>query len=763
MLARLALAMALGIALADLGDAAPAAAIWPLAAGAALALALRSGAWAVAGLAAAAGWHAHALQLTDAREAARRPPEEVRVEGTVARRSAAWQPRWVDLEAVRGAGLRRVRVYAASAADLDDWLPGERVRAQLRVAPLLRARNPGDTDSLRRLWREGLGAGATLAHPSLAVVRGAAPGLRASFHAERRRIARSLAAGGPGSGLVRGLALGERGALAPAQRDVFVRLGLAHVLAVSGLHLAWVAAAVYALARGGLRRSAFLAARCDTRRLAFGLALSAAVAYAALAGGAVPVRRSLVLLAAAALAIVRFRPQRPGAPLAAAALWILAREPAALFAAGAQLSFSAVAALTWAAPAGESTRTGVGCAALRRSATAILATAPLIAWHGGGVPLVALAANLVALPWLAAVVLPSALVAAVASAAHLPGALLAAKTAAALAHASVLALGAVASALPGVERAPPSRAWLCAVVGLAVAGVALRATAGRAGAAVAIAALLAIVPPAPVAPAPPRLVALDVGQGEAALVQGRRGAVLVDAGGAYGAGDAGRRHVVPALRALGVARIDLLVVSHADLDHRGGVPSVLAALPVSELWLPWGGAGDPDFAELMARARSRGVRVREVGRGSPVRRIGDLRVDPLWPPRAEDGSRNARSLVVRVTAPGGARVLLPGDLDADAEARWLARESDPRADVLLLPHHGSRGSSSEGFLDAVAPGLAIASAPCRSRYGMPHPEVRARLAARGIPLRWTGRDGAIRVALSGSPRARGTGDAISCP
>jgi len=190
---------------------------------------------------------------------------------------------------------------------------------------------------------------------------------------------------------------------------------------------------------------------------------------------------------------------------------------------------------------------------------------------------------------------------------------------------------------------------------------------------------------------------------------------------------------------------------------------VLRAVAVAELWLPWGARADPGFTAVLAAARDAGTRVREAGRGSPRRRIGELTVDPLWPPREGRASRNERSLVVRVSTPGGARVLLPGDIDARAEAQLLAVEPDARADVLLLPHHGSRGSSSAALLDAVAPRLAIASAPCRSRFGMPHPEVQARLGRRAVPMAWTGRDGAVSVALHGPLRAVGIGDPFHCP
>ena len=285
----------------------------------------------------------------------------------------------------------------------------------------------------------------------------------------------------------------------------------------------------------------------------------------------------------------------------------------------------------------------------------------------------------------------------------------------------------------------------------------------RATVAVALAVLLAVAPPAVITPGPPRLVVLDVGQGDAALVQGRRGALLVDAGPARDDFDAGERRVVPALRALGVARLDLVIATHADLDHRGGLPAVLHSVPVAELWLPFGARGDPGFADALAAARAAGTLVREVGRGSPRRAVGELVVDPLWPPHSGAGSRNQRSLVVRISAPEGPRVLLPGDIDARAEAQLLALESDARADVLLLPHHGSRGSSSAAFLDAVAPRLAIASATCRSRFGMPHPDVRARLAERAVPLAWTGRDGALLLDQRGAPDPHGTGAPARCP
>ena len=242
---------------------------------------------------------------------------------------------------------------------------------------------------------------------------------------------------------------------------------------------------------------------------------------------------------------------------------------------------------------------------------------------------------------------------------------------------------------------------------------------------------------------------LDVGQGDAVLVQGREASVLVDGGVAVPERfDAGERVVVPALGALGVAALDLVVASHADLDHAGGLPAVLRALPVRRLWLPPGGRDDPAFAALLEVANARGVAVEERAAEDPPWRIGDLRIETLWPGRgASRRSRNDASLVLRVHV-GGRIVLLPGDLELAGEQGLAAAEL--RADLLKLGHHGSRTSSSRAFLRAVSPALAIVSAPRHGRFGMPHREVVERLAAERIPWRWTGRDGALLVGLGPS-------------
>lgn len=709
---------------------------------------------------------------------------EVTVEGTVAevtRRGGGFRIRLTDVAAVtppapgESSGVpSRILLYGYGAAVVDPALdarhPGERIRARVRLRAPRRLRNPGSLGGLRALRRAGIGAEGSLVHPALHVRLPAREGLhfRSRLHLRRAQFSDRMAAANDRSGLLQALALGDRSHVDPALREDFARMGLSHLLAVSGLHLALVAAAVFALARTGLRRSRTLAARWDTRVLALACAFAAACAYAALSGFGVPVRRALVLFAGLTLAFLRGRARAASPPLAAAAVFVAADDPASVFGAGAQLSFAASLALVIAIRRDDrdtsTDRVGVQTLrnALRTSASAVAVTAPLAAWHLGRSAPFALPLNLVAIPWTAGVLLPAALVALVAAA--LP--------AGSATDAVLAGCGTVANASAAAARALASRLPAAALTGgfapsvwgilavLALASLVVRRTRRRVAIALAVGAIVALAPPRTLAPPAPRLIALEVGQGDATLVEGRAGAVvLIDAGTAHPmGGDRGASVVLPALAALGIHTLALVVVTHADLDHRGGVPAVLRGIPVGQVWLPYGAAAEPAFDAIRAAAREHGVPIRERGAAAAPFEAGGLRVVPLWPPRHRAGSRNDRSLVVRIDV-AGRRVLLPGDIEAPAETALVAGGSDLRADVLLLAHHGSRTSSSGAFLDAVDPDIAIVQAPCAGRFGMPHASVVRRVFERRATLWWTGRDGAVRIGLGAPLTTTGTGDA----
>ena len=714
----------------------------------------------------AAGGSASALRSEAAHSAPLGAPVEAVVEARVAAvtgGAAGLEVVLADARAVRPLALPLpagilVRAEPAPAPSMP-WRAGSWVRVALRLSPVRGRVNPGGRDPARTLGRRGIGAVAREVDPLLRaeIAAPSSPGAFETLARLRRRGAERLAREGPGGGLLAALGLGEAGALdADARRDL-ARVGLSHLVAVSGLHLWLVAGPVYLASAALLRRSAWLAARGDTRRGAVAAALAAGGVYAVFTGLAAPVQRALVFLLLLALAQLARRRLVAPVTFAAAALGVAGADPAAPFAAGVQLSFVATAALVWSAPGPARARGGLGAGvraglvtALRTSASATAATAPLVALHFGTVSPLGWLANGIAVPLTSFVFLPLALAAggfAVACPTTDAGALARGLAGAAqLAEASLGAVAQLAAAAPARSGVAPGALGLALSAGLALASIRARSTGLRLGLALLAATAPALGPAPALHPAPPRAVFLDVGQGDAVLVQGREASVLVD-GGVASAGrfDAGERVVVPALGALGVTRLELVVASHADLDHAGGLPAVLRAVPVRRLWLPPGGRDDPAFAELVERARARNVVIEERAAEDPAFRAGDLRIETLWPPRgAQERSRNDASLVLRVRA-GSRVVLLPGDLEQAGE-RALGT-APLRADVLKLGHHGSRTSSSRAFLHAVSPALAIVSAPRHGRFGMPHQEVVERLAAAGIPWRWTGRDGALLVGL----------------
>jgi competence protein ComEC len=657
-----------------------------------------------------------------------------------------------------------LRVARGERSPVLGALPGEAWRLALRLRRPPGERNPGASDRELRLARAGIGALARLRDPALAVRMPERDRSvwRARIEAAREAAAHQMSGLGPGGGLLLALALGDRRGVGAEVADAFAELGLSHLVAVSGLNVGVAAALARALVFALLRRSAWLAARIDLRNPALAVGLTAAAAFSLLAGFGIPVRRALFFLLAA-LAAAR-RPTRRAQPLWLAAALVIAAEPGAIFDPGAQLSFAASAALLLASRRRETRPRWIGgwirgalAELLATTALAGLATAPIAASHFGRLSAAALPANLVGVPWVLAVLFPASLGALLW--AWLPEGLrelriarAAAELASALADTSALHALELARALPELALAGeprPATLWIAA--GLAYFALRFRATGLRVGLALLQLLWLAFAPGREILPAAPRLVALDVGHGDALIVQGRRSALLVDAGAAIPGGvDYGRAVVLPALRALGVLSLDVAVASHADLDHRGGLASVLRAVPVGELWLPPGSLEERAFAELIELGRERGVRVRERAAAESLEEYGDLRVEVLWPPPGRLAPANDRSLVLRVRA-GDTAMLLTGDIEGAAERALVESGAPLGAEVLKLAHHGSRSSSGEDFLAQVGAELAIVSAACAGRFGMPHPEVRRALDRAGVPLAWTGRDGALIVALD-APR-----------
>jgi competence protein ComEC len=579
--------------------------------------------------------------------------------------------------------------------------------------------------------------------------------------------------------LARALVLAERDDLPGAVRTRFAEAGLAHLLAISGLHVGLIGAAIGLLLRSLVGPS----------RAAAGTAVAVAV-YVAAIGAPPSAVRATLLLAGWSAARIRGLPSRPWDLLGGAALVALVADPMVLGEPGFQLSFAGFAGLGLGAavwrlivgPAGSRAR---GAGVLRRlprrasrrlalvglaiasSTGAFAATAPVAAAHFHHVAPVALISHFAGAPLVAAAV------GSLAMTLLLPPPL---DTIGAGAATTVIRLMMVVAdrvaGLPGAHTpiGPPSAvAW--AAICLALAGLWQWLRWGRARAAVpflAASAALALAAPPLIKRLPggvSLICTLDVGQGDAAALRTDNGRwILFDAGPRFGSRDAGRDVVLPLLRRYGARRIDLFVLSHPDLDHLGGFESIHEGVPVFRVL----DSGHPipkhSYARFLARTEDERIRWLAARQGDAVS-LDNVTIRVLGPSLASSGGdeigANETSLLLRVSIGQALVYLNTGDATAAAEHALLSDwgPDSVRADLLKVGHHGSRSSTASDFLSAVHPSVAVISAGRGNAYGHPHPAVLDRLSHAAIPRVWrTDRDGTLCLEVDGEKGWRVQGE-----
>ncbi|NDV74705.1 DNA internalization-related competence protein ComEC/Rec2 [Burkholderia cenocepacia] len=665
------------------------------------------------------------------------------------------------------------RAYGAAATRdaLPDWRAAQRWRFVVRLKRPHAEANPGVRDSEAAWFAAGIRAIGYVSAPRRAALLDArASGWRASIDrvrdALRTRIGEVLGTDAAHRGIVAALAIGEQSGIGEDDWRVLRNTGTSHLVAISGLHVGlvgalagWLVSMVWRRVRWRGRAATLVLPAPYAAALA---ALVAAAGYAALAGFNVPAQRAWWMIAGGGIAYLAGRSVPTSAVLCAALGGVLLADPWAVLSAGFWLSFGAVAVILlavagWRAvrEADEAgmesgaadwrsrlrawtTRGGRRLAEATRVQYAVtIGLAPLTAAWFAQVSLSGPFGNAFAIPWVSSVVTPVVL-----AGIALPPPLDAA--AFRLAHA---ALEPMMTLLGHLADWPAGVFWLrmpdWPVLALACVGVAwvlmprgwpLRWAAPLTW--------LPLVAPAPDAPPPGgfRMTVLDVGQGAAVLVETARRTLLFDAGPGAESSHAGTRIVAPALRARGISTIDSLVLSHADADHAGGAAAVYAAADVRQLL-----AGIAPKSRLWRDAQAAGVADRLPCAAGQRWTWDGVAFTMLWPPGGRSaGSSNGQSCVLRIDA-GGTSALLTGDIEAGAERRLVADARDAlAAQILVVPHHGSRTSSMEPFLDSVGPRVAVFPVGYRNRFGHPHRTVLARYEARGIPLPRTDRDGAVR-------------------
>jgi competence protein ComEC len=772
-LAPLALAFALGIALAP--RCPPRAAWWTWAGSLAAAFLLALGPrrrWAVipllAGTAALGALRATSPPLPADHIAHLPMPATARVEGTLVAEPIRWAPDrarlLVDVE--RADDLPRSgRLQAAIYGELPDLAEGQRISAVLTLREASGFRNPGVFDYAEYLAREGIGALATGRADRVAPLEPPDPPW--PVRVKRRALEIMRGALPPTSAaLLSGLLLGDRSGLPRDLDDAFRRAGVYHVLAVSGFNVALLAASVFAL---------LVMARASRHAAAVG-SMATVIAFACVVGPEPSVLRATIMAVLILGALVLEREASVLNSLALAALAILTARPGDLRDPGFQLSFVATAGLILA----PLPRNRV-LAAFGVSAAAQLAVLPVTLTHFNQVSTIGAITNLAAVPLAGiATVLGLAgvaLTAALEPARHLFPAIAVEAPGHALLNAVwpvLLALrGAVrvAASVPGAVVHMPAPHWTAVVayaaaLALALSAWRLRAGAGGhrdltanrdapvdaenprapassrpsrvmrrpgrvvAGAAVALGLTALAIQAWPIIRPPDgrlRVTVLDVGQGDAVVLEAPDGrTALLDAGpGGPHRLDTGERVVAPFLWNRGHLSLAVALATHADVDHAGGLPAIRRLFRLPE-------PGTPQALDAWARRSGLGLAVLEA------------------PRRAAEGppTRNDAALALRLEL-GLVSFLLASDITARTEGDLLRGRAPLAATVLKVAHHGARGSSTAAFVAAVNPAIAVISVGARNAYGHPSPQTLARLRAAGATIYRTDRDGAVSLETDG--------------
>ena len=642
------------------------------------------------------------------------------------------------------AGFHEDAVLSAPQRELG---AGQRWRFTLRLRQPHGNLNPHGFDYELLLFEQGVGATGYVRDAAATLLEAKAAHPVERWRQRVRDAVEAHVSDRRAAGVIAALVVGDQSAISRDDWDLFRITGIAHLVSISGLHVTMFAWAAGLLVAAAWRRSARLALWLPTPQAARWGGLIAAVAYAVFSGWGVPAQRTVWMLATVTLLQTLSRRWPWPLVLLTAAVVVSAFDPWALLQPGFWLSFMAVGLLMsfsvaekdqpdsslkpsgwrgWLASLKGSTSQG-----LRTQVIATVGLTPLSVVFFQQVSVVGLLANLVAIPLVTLLITPLAIL----------GALFAPvwTLAAWLVQAGALGLTWLARFPVAVWTVPVAPLWAQAA-GLLAAVLLVVPLPWRVRALALPLALPLLLPPSVLPPEGQfELVAADVGQGTSVLVRTHKHLLVFDAGPQYSRdSDAGQRVLLPLLKSRGETRIDRLVLSHRDADHVGGATALLGGFPVTDM-LSSLEIGHP----LHAQAAMRNVASQRCEAGQSWTWDG-VRFDVLHPLPGDYDRQlrsNAMSCVIRVeSAPLGGKTngktrsaLLTGDIEKAEEASLVALQGAAlKSDVLIVPHHGSKTSSTAAFLDAVQPEVAVFQAGYRNRFGHPANEVLGRYRERKI-------------------------------
>lgn len=544
----------------------------------------------------------------------------------------------------------------------------------------------------------------------------------------------------PYSGVIQALVMGDDSQIAADDWQLFLRTGISHLMSISGLHITMLSGLAFGLMSFIWRRIPQLATRLPTRKAATVAGVVAALIYALIAGFAVPTQRTLYMLMVFALALWSGRQLVISQVLALALVVVVVIDPWAVMAAGFWLSFGAVAMLSFALGA-RIGQTHWLKAAIHTQWAVTIGMLPLLLIMFHQASIVSPIANAFSIPIISFVVTPLALLG---SFLPIDSLLMLSYKALELCMFVLNWLNQLPNAV-WQQHTPATWTLLPALLGviwlLLPRGIPMRWL-GLVG----FLPMLLLVPQRPTL-GDMKVTVLDVGQGLSVVVQTATHTLVYDAGAKYNQqSDAGGRVVVPFLQGEGVTKIDGFMVSHNDNDHSGGMLSVLSLIPVD-----WFASSIPDEVALNAAAEKMKCYAGQVWAWDGVNfEVLHPQLQSYEDVRVTD---NNRSCVLKITSASGS-LLLTGDIEKSVEATLVEQAADQlKSDVLVAPHHGSKTSSSESFIAAVAPSMVVFTSGYLSRFKHPAPVVVERYQTLSRAMFRSDYHGAIEINYIGSKPA----------
>jgi competence protein ComEC len=690
-----------------------------------------------------------------------------------------------DIDGTRVSGKIRVSVR-------EELLPvgyGDIIRVTGKLFEPRGFNNPGGFDYPAYLARSGIyyAAYAKSAQRIDVLTRGTGIFRKIQDWREQIRQAFLSSTSGPGSAILQAMVLGEEGGLTDEMRDQFMAAGVTHIISISGSHLGMVAVLCFGLIRAMLflipeRFYHRLTLRTDPKNIAAWLTLPLVIFYTLLAGGQMATVRSLIMISAGLFAILLNRENALMRALALAALFILIAGPQSIFDISFQLSFISVLVIglvvsLWselrftAKTRFQKLRNGA-LLLIIISLSAGIATGPLVAFYFNQVSFAGVVSNIIVVPFAGMVIVTLGVFSGILSLffQHLPLSGLVQLTA-------DVFISAVSffSRLPFAEFHPPAPTllWLMlyAVFSLSLfmhtrarlfarfkpfvssSRIAKMPIIGMmlSGTCLMLVLALSFIPEQHT-----RISFPDVGQGDCALIELPGGkTILIDGGGSRNNRfDIGRRILAPWLWNKGIRRLDLVVLSHPHPDHMNGLIAILKKSKVDEVWESGMDAGLPGHDAFSEVIQDRKIRHRVVSADDAPVMLGKATISVLHPRRefkAHDrrayAAENSRSLVVQVRSEGRS-FLFTGDIGFEAEQDIIRRMPGLKADLIKIPHHGSRFSSSDTFVSQTRPNIAVVNVGRGNWYQHPSGSVVARYETIGALICRTDLDGAVTIAMN---------------